>query len=101
MKTNRKFSSNRKGLTNGPSKLCMAFNITKNEFNKEDLETNETIWLQESIETIQNEEIKIVKAKRINIDSAGDEAINALYRFYIKNNKFVSIKSKEEIEDFL
>ena len=37
---------------------------------------------------------EIVYSKRINIDYAGEVACNKLYRFYIKNNQFVSVIDK-------
>lgn len=99
MKANREKAKNDiKNLTNGPSKMCMAFKITKNDFNKCDLNTSQLIWLQESIGG-PKEDFKIIKAKRIGIDYAGEEAVNKLYRFYIKDNRFVSVKSKIEIEE--
>lgn len=98
MKSNRKQKPDLKTLTNGPSKLCLAFNITKNEFNQTDLESNQDIWIQDQIGQT-TEEFTTIKAKRIGIDYSGEEAINKLYRFYIRNNKFVSIKSKIETEE--
>jgi len=99
MKEIRKTKKDVKTLTNGPSKLCMSFKITKNEFNKQDLETNKFLWIQDSLDSIPVENFKIIKASRIGIDNAGQEAMNKLYRFYIKDNKFVSIKSKNELEE--
>ena len=107
IKENRKFSSSKindlKKLTNGPSKLCQAMKITKDLFNKVDLTTSTDLWLQEDVthstdSTSKIEEIKIMSAKRIGIDYADQKAINNLYRFYIKDNPFVSVKSKESIQ---
>jgi DNA-3-methyladenine glycosylase len=107
IKENRKFSPSKKkdlkNLTNGPSKLCQAMNITKNLFNKVDFTTSTDLWLQEDVthstdSTSKIEEIKIMSAKRIGIDYADQKAINNLYRFYIKDNQFVSVKSKESIQ---
>ncbi|CAF0845495.1 unnamed protein product [Brachionus calyciflorus] len=91
---------NTKDLTNGPSKLCMAVKITKDLFNQVDLATSDFLWLQDKLD-IDNEVsqvCKIIASKRIGIDYAGEEAINKLWRFYIKDNKFVSVKSKEPVE---
>ena len=66
-------------LTNGPGKLTEAFGIAK-EQNGLDL-TESNIFLQDS-----NEEIEIVKAKRIGISKGKSK----LLRFYIKDNGFVS-----------
>lgn len=80
----------RKNLTNGPSKLCMAFNITK-EQNKMCLWENETIYIEEPEKNFNLTNVEIVKAKRIGIDYA-KEAKDFLWRFYIKNNEYVSKK---------
>jgi DNA-3-methyladenine glycosylase len=101
MKEIRKPKKDLRTLTNGPSKLCMSFKIIKNEFNKEDLETNKFLWIQDRLDSIPAENFKIIKARRIGIDYAGDEAINKLYRFYIKDNKFVSVKCKNELEEII
>ena len=84
--------------------------ITKNTFNQVDLSTSEDMWLQDELSeqlaanddeiccsgSDNNTKIEIVAAKRIGIDYAGEEAINKLYRFYVRGNKFVSVKSKLE-----
>lgn len=84
--------------------------ITKNTFNQVDLSTSEDMWLQDELSeqlaanddeiccsgSDYNTKIEIVAAKRIGIDYAGEEAINKLYRFYVRGNKFVSVKSKLE-----
>lgn len=92
-----------KNLTNGPSKLCISMNITKNVFNQVDLAESDSLWLQDSSELINSLELKnknfqTVSATRIGINYAGEEAINKLYRFYIKDNIHVSVKSKNPIE---
>lgn len=74
----------KKNLTNGPGKLCKAMNITK-ELNGEDLCGDKFYILQDKNE----EKIEIVSSKRIGIDYA-EEAKDFLWRFYIKDNKFVS-----------
>lgn len=73
-------------LTNGPSKLCMALSISKEE-NYKDLTSEGSLY----IETGNSEEFEIVKAKRIGIDYA-EEAKDFLWRFYIKDNPYVSVK---------
>jgi len=106
MKSNRKIQitpKTTKTLTNGPSKLCISMNITKNLFNEVDLASSSDLFLAEHrsdyfMNKSSSSELKIVQAKRIGIDYSGEEAMNQLYRFYIKDNKFVSVKSKEEIE---
>jgi len=106
MKTNRKISSTKmqdmKKITNGPSKLCQAMSITKDQFNKVDLTTSDELWLQGNIDSsstiCKNEDFKIMSAKRVGIDYADEDAVNNFYRFYIKDNPFVSVKSKEAIQ---
>lgn len=107
MRRNRNLAAekNIKELTNGPSKLCLAMEITKNGFNEVDLTSSEDMWLQDDLSAelvaasseIVSEKFEIVSAKRVGIDYAGDEAINKLYRFYVKGNRFVSVKAKPEV----
>ena len=72
-------------LANGPGKLSIALGIN-NKLNTTSLLSNK-IW-------IQNNGIKIAKkdilsSPRIGVDYAGTDA-KLPYRFYIKNNKWVS-----------
>ncbi|MCQ2968635.1 MAG: DNA-3-methyladenine glycosylase [Clostridium sp.] len=78
--------SQRKNITNGPSKLCMALNITKLE-NYHRLYEESNLYIEEG----SNEEIEIVETTRVGIDYA-EEAIYFPWRFYIKDNKYVSKK---------
>ena len=83
-----------KNLTDGPGKLCMALDIDRS-LNGEDL-NGDKIY----IEYPENEEnFTILKSKRVGIDYA-EEAIDYLWRFYIKDNRFVSVTNKyyEEVE---
>lgn len=99
--TKKEISIKEKYFTNGPSKLCMCFNITKRSVDQVDLANNQNIWLQDKIDSnseLENSKIKIVSAKRINIDNAGQDAVNKMWRFYIRDNKYVSIVSKEPVE---
>ncbi|MGV8980605.1 DNA-3-methyladenine glycosylase [Clostridium sp.] len=75
-----------KNLTSGPSKLCIAMNINK-ENNNQDLCTSK-LYIEDSVE---KEIVKIIEAKRIGIDYA-EEAKDFLWRFYIDNNIWVSVK---------
>ena len=75
-----------KNLTNGPSKLCLAYLIDK-DLNGDKLYEQGKIYLEESEEN----DFEIVKTKRIGIDYA-EEAKDFLWRFYIKDNDFVSKK---------
>jgi len=73
--------------TNGPGKLCRALGIDIS-LNHTDLTTSDLIYLEDQPEISEDE---IVKTKRINIDYAGEDK-ERLWRFYIKNNPFVSRK---------
>lgn len=79
MMTNRKIFDAKKikNLCDGPGKLCISMNITKQQ-NKVDL-TNSNLYIVESIEKVKHE---IKTGKRINIDYAGEDA-NLLWRFYL------------------
>lgn len=73
-------------LTNGPGKLCKAFNITKLE-NGIDL-CKGSFFLFQSHE---KPEFEVVSTTRVGIDYA-EEAVLYPWRFYIKGNRFVSRK---------
>ncbi|MCB2292758.1 DNA-3-methyladenine glycosylase [Clostridium algoriphilum] len=75
-----------KNLTTGPSKLCIAMNINKGN-NNQDLCKGE-LYIEDSKDI---EKIIIIEAKRVGIDYA-EEATDFLWRFYIKNNNWVSVK---------
>ena len=84
MKKNRN-NVNIKNLTNGPSKFCKAFGITK-EFYGFDLCEGRSLYIARG-EPVNTKEIS--KSKRINIDYAS-EWKDVEWRFYIKGNGFVS-----------
>jgi DNA-3-methyladenine glycosylase len=70
-------------LLNGPAKICMAFNITKNE-NGVDLLGNELFILDsESVP-----EQKIMTTERVGISKSKDLP----WRFYIRKSNFISKK---------
>lgn len=84
-------------LTSGPSKLCLALKITKEQNNKM---LNDELMIIENddeakklFEAKEDLEGTIVKSKRIGIDYA-EEAKDYLCRFYFKDNSFVSKKDK-------
>ena len=83
LKQNRKLGETNKYLTNGPGKLCEALAIDKS-LNGSDLVFGNEIYILDS-----KEKPDIVKSKRINIDYA-EEYVNKLWRFYIRDNIFVS-----------
>ena len=77
-----------KELTNGPSKLCIAMNITKKEHNFIDLITSSELYVEDG-EAVDKRDI--VETTRIGIDYA-EEARDFPWRVYIKGNEFVSKK---------
>ncbi|XP_047356915.1 DNA-3-methyladenine glycosylase-like isoform X4 [Vespa velutina] len=78
-------------LCNGPSKLCMSFQLHKSH-NKYSLCTWKGLWIED--DSFQ-EKIKIVKCARIGIDSCGPEWSNKPLRYYIYGNKSVSKRNKK------
>jgi len=71
-------------LTSGPGKLCIAFGIEK-AFNNEDL-LGDKIWIEDGAKISDDE---IAAGKRVGIDYA-EEYVEKPWRFWIKNNRFVS-----------
>jgi len=76
----------KKIITNGPSKLCMAFSIDKSE-NYIKLYEKGDLYIEDS----KDKKFHIVETTRIGIDYA-EEARDFLWRFYIKDNKYISKK---------
>ena len=76
----------KKAITNGPSKLCMAFSIDKSENYMKLYEKGDFY-----IEYSKDEKFEIVETTRIGIDYA-EEAIDFPWRFYIGDNKYISKK---------
>jgi DNA-3-methyladenine glycosylase len=70
----------------GPGRLCRWMNLDKS-FNGEDLVTSKRIWIEKGIEIKKKQ---IAASKRIGIDYAGGWAKKP-WRFYIKDNPFVSV----------
>lgn len=77
-------------LCNGPSKLCIAYQLRKNH-SKYSLCSWKGLW----IENGKMETIDIVKCRRIGIDNCGEEWSNKPLRYYIHGNKAVSKRNKE------
>jgi DNA-3-methyladenine glycosylase len=73
-------------LTNGPGRLCMAMGISKLQ-NKADV-TVQPFYVQDAPSV---ELADIVETTRIGVDYAGEWKENP-WRFYIKGNRFVSVK---------
>ncbi|WP_061313723.1 DNA-3-methyladenine glycosylase [Clostridium botulinum] len=86
---NKKFeelsTAKKRELTNGPSKLCMAFGIDKKD-NYKVLYEKGDLYIEDSCDNYE-----IAQTTRIGIDYA-EEAIDFPWRFYIKDNKYVSKK---------
>lgn len=76
-------------ISNGPAKLVMAYGINKANFYGRDLVNDSQIWIEDNDE-VQEEEI--VKSPRINVDYA--LAKDYLFRFNIKDNQYVSKRTK-------
>ena len=74
--------------TNGPGKLCKWLKLDKS-FYGEDLTKSKRLWVEEG-EKIKEDQI--VRARRIGIDYAGFYWSRRKWRFYIKDNPFVSKK---------
>jgi len=70
-------------LTNGPGKLCQAFDIDLNLYGADLTSQNSPLFIAKSIE---EEELDIETSKRIGISKAADWEL----RFTVKGNKFVS-----------
>lgn len=85
----------KKNITNGPGKLCMALQIDRDLNCKSILDSELYIsdfYIDENGEKVfSHTEFEVIEAKRVNIDYA-EEAKDYLWRYYIKNNKYVSIK---------
>jgi len=70
-------------LTNGPGKICQAFNINRNHYGA-DLTGNEIFIIDQPAVDNKN----IIVTKRIGIS----KSVNLPWRFYIKDNLWVSAK---------
>lgn len=81
-------NTQKKNLTNGPGKLCMAFGITK-ENTWDDLTENKELYVEEQLIQYHINDFEVVETTRVGIDYA-EEARDFLWRFYIKGNKYVS-----------
>ncbi|KYN11919.1 DNA-3-methyladenine glycosylase [Trachymyrmex cornetzi] len=78
-------------LCNGPSKLCMAYQLNK-QHSRYSLCTWKNLWIEDDRAL---GDIKIVKSARIGIDSCGPEWANKPLRYYIYDNKSVSKRNKK------
>ena len=85
--SNRNPVKNIHNLSNGPGKLCSALQIDRT-FSGYDLINGTDLYLEKNK---NRGKVEIVSSKRIGIDYA-EEYKDKLWRFYIKNNKFISKK---------
>ena len=76
-------------LCSGPGKLCQAMQLTKQD-NATDL-TGDRIWLEDDGFVVN----EIAASKRINIDYA-EEAVDFLWRFYIPDSPYLSVKERKK-----
>ena len=77
-----------RNLTNGPARLCQAMAIDK-QFNGWNLTTGDTLWVADA-PTLPTD--AIARGTRIGIGYAAPADQNALWRFWLKDNPFVSRK---------
>ena len=76
-------------LCSGPSKLCLAFGITKSCTNEMDLTNSESnMWVADAPDL---DPADIVTSTRVGIEGAGPESANKPYRFYERDNDHVSV----------
>lgn len=73
--------------TNGPGKLCKYFKLDKS-FYSEDLVNSKRIWLESRGGKIKP--AQIAKGPRVGIDYAGPHWSKIYWRFWLKDNEFVS-----------
>jgi len=73
-------------LTNGPGKLCQALDIDKT-LNNWDISRAEKLWI-ESGQTIPNK--RVATGPRVGIHYAAPPDRQAPWRFWIRNNRYVS-----------
>jgi len=85
----KNLSKNGKELTNGPGKMCGAMNIDKS-FNGHDVTKPGSLYIIDD----DTHKFEVSTTKRINIDYA-EEYVHKPWRFCIRNNVFVSVKSPE------
>ncbi|AXF54996.1 DNA-3-methyladenine glycosylase [Salicibibacter kimchii] len=80
-------------LTNGPGKLGQAFGITKEWYNGHDLQSD-TLFIAEG----SGEDIIVETSPRVGIDASG-EAKHYPWRFYEKDNPYVSKRPKPRSDE--
>jgi DNA-3-methyladenine glycosylase len=88
MKRLRKKSDFR-DLASGPGKLCQALKIDRTLNKTKAFGQNCCLWIEQREKL---SDFKIVSGRRIGVDYAGTYWANRQWRFFIKNNQFVSKK---------
>ncbi len=76
--------------------------IKKSDFNEVDISECECLWVQDELVeklgeagSLTSQQIgNFVEAKRVGIDHAGELAVNALFRYYLKGSPYVSVEAK-------
>ena len=68
----------------GPGKFCITFHLNKS-FYGEDLTASKRLWLEDN-----PERVKVKRGPRIGIDYAGPYWSKVPWRFYVKDNPYVS-----------
>jgi len=77
----------------------MAMMIKKSDFNEVDISECECLWVQDELlnklgeagSSTSQQFDNVVEAKRVGIDYAGELAVNALFRLYLKGSQYVSM----------
>ena len=82
------------GLCSGPGRLCQALNITTSVFNKHDLHTGQSLWLEH--DTVSSD-FRVVEAPRIGINpkTHGEESVKRPWRYYVLGCPDVSRRDRQ------
>lgn len=81
-------------LCNGPSKLCLAMNITKEALNKEFLPDSQALWLERADGEGDVPAEEIVVSRRVGIEGSGRESAARPLRFYLRDCDCVSVRDR-------
>lgn len=81
-------------LCNGPSKLCLAMNITKEALNKEFLPDSHALWLERADGEGDVPPEEIVVSRRVGIEGSGRESAAKPLRFYLRDCDCVSVRDR-------
>jgi DNA-3-methyladenine glycosylase len=86
MRMHRGWRRKVRDIANGPSKLCIAMGITRQEIDREDIMASSRIWLEDGRMV---EDVEIASGRRIGLGNVGSWG-EAQLRFYIRGCEFVS-----------